>query len=153
MAGFFLPLLAAAAAASPADGLGVFDRLSGRCWEGKVSESALDVHCFEQIYGGAHVRDRHRVLIDGKPVYEGETIYSREAGRLMFIYLNSQGGVGHGEAKADARGICFTGEMRGEPEAAPQDIASCWHWRPDGGYSVSSGAADPVRFTLSDKRF
>lgn len=152
MALLLLPLLAAAATA-PVSGLEAFDRLSGHCWEGRMSATALDVHCFEPVHGGAHVRDRHRVLVDGKPVYEGETLYSRDGGRVAFVYVNSQGGVGHGEALPDGQGICFTGSMRGSPEAAPQAIASCWRWQAEGGYLVVTGAAEPVRFTASDKRF
>lgn len=154
MPALLLPLLAAATAAAPAagDGLAVFNRLLGRCWEGQMAADTLDVHCFEPIYDGAHVRDRHVVLVKGTPVYKGVTYYSREGRKLTFVYLNSQGGVGQGEASPDAAGVCFKGKMRGAPDAGTQAIASCWRWQPDGGYVVTSGSARPVRFVLSRKR-
>jgi hypothetical protein len=140
------------AAASPTQGLDVFDRLVGRCWEGRIPANALDVHCFEPFYGGAHVRDRHRVLVEGKVVYEGETIYSREDGTIAFTYWNALGGVGHGNAAPDANGICFSGSMRGTPDDALQPLATCWRWE-GSGYQMIDGDKPPVQFTLSDKHF
>jgi hypothetical protein len=151
MTALLLSLLLAAAE-PPAGGLAAFAPVLGRCWEGKVGLGAIDVHCFEPVYRGAHVRDRHRVWLNGKIVYEGETLYSREGGRVTFVYLNSQGGAGHGEATPDARGICFSLAMRATPDAAPQDSASCWRWQSGGGYLVSSPTAPDVRFVLSKLR-
>jgi hypothetical protein len=150
---FLLPLLAAAAASAPAPGdLSVFDRLLGHCWEGRISNDALDVHCFGPVYDGVHVRDRHVVLVKGEPAYKGVTYYSREGQRLVFTYLNSDGGVGHGEAVPRESGICFTGKMRATPKAAPQPISTCWRWQADGGYIAASRSGKPVRFVLSRKR-
>jgi hypothetical protein len=153
MLALLLPVLAAAAAAPPAgDDLSVFSRLLGHCWEGQMAADTLDVHCFETLYDGAHVRDRHVVLVKGAPAYKGVTYYSREGRRVTFVYLNSHGGVGQGEASPDAAGVCFKGRMRGAPDAGTQAIASCWRWQADGGYVVTAKGAGPVRFVLSRKR-
>jgi len=154
MPALLLPLLAAAAAAAPpaADDLSVFNRLLGHCWEGQMAADTLDVHCFEPVYDGAHVRDRHVVLVKRAPVYKGVTYYSREGRHLTFVYLNSQGGVGNGEAFPDAGGVCFKGKMRGSPDTGTQSISTCWRWQGDGGYVVTSASRKPIRFVLSRKR-
>ncbi len=49
--------------------------LVGGCWRGEFRNGALDTHCFESVYGGRHIRDRHEVKgPDG--LYRGETLYS-----------------------------------------------------------------------------
>jgi len=152
VSGLLLPLLAAAAT-PPGQGLAAFERLIGRCWEGEIAPGALNVHCFDAVYGGAHVRDRHQVLVAGKVVYEGETLYSRDGAGLAFTYWNVLGGVGHGTGVEDSEGVCFAGTMRGRPDDAPQPIATCWRWQPDGGYVTRSGTEAPVHFRLSARRF
>ena len=152
MTNLILPLLAAAATPSP-EGLVAFDHVLGRCWEGEIAPGALNVHCFNTVYGGAHVSDRHQVIVADEVVYEGETLYSREDQQLSFTYWNVLGGVGHGTGVADAEGICFTGTMRGRPDDMPRDVATCWRWQADGSYVVASGEESPVHFRLSDKRF
>ena len=41
--------------------------LLGHCWRGEFRNGSVDVHCFESVYGGQHVRDRHEVTGSGAP--------------------------------------------------------------------------------------
>lgn len=152
MSGLLLPLLAAATAPS-AEGLAVFDRLLGHCWEGEIAPGTVNVHCFDAVFGGAHVSDRNRVLIEERVVYEGETLYTREGALLSFTYWNVLGGVGRGTGIVDGEGVCFTGTMRGRPDDASQDVSICWRWHAEGGYVATSGAQAPVHFRPSARRF
>ena len=72
-----LALVAAAQAASP-DRLAILAPLVGGCWRAEFSATVADTHCFEAVYNGAHVRDRHEVRDGGKTVYAGETVYSAD---------------------------------------------------------------------------
>jgi hypothetical protein len=85
-------ILAAQSAASPVADLSAFKPFVGACWRAEFSATINDTHCFEAMYGGAHVRDRHEVKSDGKIVYAGETIYSADGPNLVFTYVNSLGG-------------------------------------------------------------
>jgi hypothetical protein len=53
--------------------------LAGSCWKGTFADGKrTDEHCFEWIYGGQFLRDRHTVT--GRPApYGGETIYYFDA--------------------------------------------------------------------------
>src|ERR1700756_2846142 len=90
-------LLAAQAAAPPAADLAAFKPFIGACWRSGFSATVNDTHCFEAMFGGAHVRDRHEVKENGKTIYAGETIYSADGPDLVFTYVNSLGGVGQGK--------------------------------------------------------
>jgi hypothetical protein len=136
-----------------AQSLSPFNALLDQCFVAGVGAGASDTHCFTPVFGGKHVRDQHVVMIDGKAVYRGETIYSRSADEIVFTYFNSLGGVGQGKAKAVGGGIDFTGSMRAGPAAPPQPMDSKWRWKPGGSYEVSDGAGKPVTFrTVPAKR-
>jgi hypothetical protein len=100
---FSLILFGAAAATTPlqpafGEGLRPLAFLVGHCWRGEFADSKkVDTHCFEAVYGGKHIRDRHEVT-GGKDVYRGETIYSWNAklGQVEYTYWNSLGGVSRG---------------------------------------------------------
>lgn len=146
-----LPLLATALLlpALPAhagETLALLDAVNGKCFVADVGEGAHDTHCFAPVFGGKHVRDSHRVILQGKIVYRGETVYSLEDGAVTFTYFNSLGGVGHGGARAVPGGIVFTGSMRASPDARPQPMDSRWAWRKDGGYEVTAGKDKPVSY-------
>jgi hypothetical protein len=99
----------------------------GHCWRGDAPGGAgTDTHCFDTLYNGRHVRDRHEVTVDGKTVYAGETLYSAEGGGISFTYWNSLGGVGHGKAQATGAEIDFSGEMREDPTTAPTPMHATW---------------------------
>ena len=108
----------------------------GHCWQGDAPGGAgTDMHCFEALYGGEHVRDRHAVKVGGKTVYAGETLYSVEDGKIGFTYWNSLGGVGHGIATAAADAIDFSGSMRQDPMSAAAPMHATWRLTP-AGYDV-----------------
>jgi hypothetical protein len=75
--------------------------LVGHCWRGQLPDGNEDVHCFESVYGGQHVRDRHEVT-GGAEIYRGETLYSWDgaAGAVAYTYWNSLGGVSRGTMRA-----------------------------------------------------
>ena len=117
--------LAAPSAAQPL--LEPLSRLVGHCWRGSAPGNAgTDTHCFESVYGGQHIRDRHVVTVDAKPVYEGETLYSVENGGVTFTYWNSLGGIGRGRMfKADGD-LRFAGTIHGSPAAKEESFSTIW---------------------------
>ncbi|MEA3018203.1 MAG: hypothetical protein QOI38_2925 [Sphingomonadales bacterium] len=119
--------------------------LVGHCWRGTLPGGNEDVHCFESVYGGQHVRDRHEVT-GGAEIYRGETLYSWDgaANAVSYTYWNSLGGVSRGTMRAlpDGR-LDFGAESYTDPEGRRISIAT--HWRRDGeAYdAVSSSAQAP----------
>jgi hypothetical protein len=143
-----LALILALKAATPAAAdLFAFKPFVGACWRAEFSASANDTHCFEAMYGGAHVRDRHEVKENGKTVYAGETIYSADGPDVVFTYVNSLGGVGLGKVAAAGAVVAFTGTMRASPERAKQPINSQWRLIDADHYEVrsltASGSSQP----------
>src|SRR4051812_38474700 len=81
--------------------------LVGHCFVGDAPGNVgTDKHCFDTVYGGQHVRDRHVVTAGGREVYAGETLYSAKGPQVIFTYWNSLGGLGTGTA------ILAVGEWR-----------------------------------------
>jgi hypothetical protein len=143
-------LAAQAASAAPAD-LSAFRPFIGACWRADFTATVRDTHCFEAMYGGAHVVDRHEVQDGGKTVYAGETIYSADGADVVFTYVNSTGGVGQGKMRAAGSVLTFVGNMRGSPADAQQPIDSEWRVIDADHYEVlakqKSGAANkPLTF-------
>ena len=116
----------------------MFQPLIGGCWQTNFSPTLSDTHCFEPVYGGAHVRDRHEVGQNGKTVYAGETIYSDAGARLVFTYFNSTGGVGGGTVAPVASGLHFQRSMRAASGKASEPINSEWRFTAPGTYEVRS---------------
>jgi hypothetical protein len=148
-----LAALAAAQTAEPSriSALGSF---VGSCWAADFTPTMTDTHCFETMYDGAHIRDRHEVKEKGKSVYAGETIYSGEGNEAVFTYFNSMGGVGHGTFQQHGATLHFKGSMRASPVAAPQPIDSQWRVIDSDHYDVrslvkspSTGANPALRFS------
>src|SRR3954468_11937136 len=98
-------LIAAQAVEASAATLAPFKPFVGSCWRASFSATTTDTHCFEAMYGGAHIRDRHEVKEKGKTVYAGETIYSVDGPDLVFTYVNSLGGVGIGKVGSTERSL------------------------------------------------
>lgn len=124
-----MPLLAfvAAVAAPPQPLLQPLSSLAGHCWRGAAPGNAgIDTHCFEWVYGGQHLRDRHVVTVNGKSVYEGETLYSVEGDRVTFTYWNSIGGLGRGKMAASGNELTFTGTIHAMPNDKEQSLATTW---------------------------
>ena len=73
-------LAAQAQAPAPAvrPGLEPLGFLVGHCWRGEFPDSTeQDTHCFDTVYDGQHVRDRHEVT-GGARIYRGESVYSAD---------------------------------------------------------------------------
>ena len=135
----FLGLILAAQAVTPAPAsLLAFRPFVGACWRAEFSPRVSDTHCFEAMYGGAHVRDRHEVKDDGKVIYAGETIYSADRSDLVFTYVNSLGGLGLGKVGRAGAVLGFTGKMRASPDKAPERIDSEWRLIDADHYEVRS---------------
>ena len=132
--------------------LSLFGSFVGSCWVADFTPTMTDTHCFESVYDGAHVRDRHEVKENGKTVYAGETIYSVDGGQPVFTYFNSMGGIGRGTFDAHDTTLHFKGSMRASPEASPQPIDSEWRVVDADHYEVrspgpSNGGNAVVHFT------
>jgi uncharacterized protein YndB with AHSA1/START domain len=123
----------AAAASEPAPtvqpGLEPLAFLVGHCWRGDFGKGEQDTHCFDAVYGGQHVRDRHEVT-GGKGVYKGEAIYSFDGKAATFTYWNSQGGVSRGTMRASDGRIDFGDESYTDPSGRRITIST--YWRRDG---------------------
>ena len=115
-------LAAQAPAPAPAvrPGLEPLGFLVGHCWRGTFPDSGeQDTHCFDAVYGGQHVRDRHEVT-GGARLYRGESVYSADgAGAVSYTYWNSAGGVSRGSmrpgrrsARLRRRGLSRAGRAR-----------------------------------------
>ena len=86
--------------------------LAGSCWKGPFADrNATDEHCYEWMYGGQYLRDRHIVRGDQRP-YRGETIYFWDAAEnaVGYIYFNSNGGVSRGTLKVEGEALLFPAE-------------------------------------------
>jgi hypothetical protein len=130
-------LVAVQAVAGPPD-LSAFKPFLGACWRADFSARVQDTHCFEAMYGGVHVRDRHEVRDAGKIIYAGETIYSADGPDLVFTYVNSLGGVGQGKVGTADNMVGFTGTMRPSPDKPEQEIDSEWRLIDADHYEVRS---------------
>ena len=84
-----IAILALLAAAQPmaAPQLEPLAFLAGHCWEGRFADGKVDTHCFEPVYDGRYLRDRHAVTGAGS-TYAGETLYAwdQAAGRVIYTY-------------------------------------------------------------------
>src|SRR5690349_20466490 len=87
-----------ATAPSPAPSLQPLAFLAGSCWSGPLRDGSIDTHCFEWVFDGRFLRDRH-VVKGAKRPYEGETLYAwdPQEKRLVYTYWASDGGMSHGD--------------------------------------------------------
>jgi hypothetical protein len=136
-----------AAASAPAAGQGLpagldpLGFLVGHCWRGEFqARKQVDTHCFEPVYGGKHIRDRHEVT-GGKDIYRGETIYSWNAalGRVEYTYWNSLGGVSRGTMVPKGGALDFGSETHIRGDGTTMTISTLWQRKgPDAYDAVSS---------------
>ena len=130
--------------------------LVGHCWEGEFASGERDRHCFESVYGGRHVRDRHEVTgADG--VYRGETLFSADPeGGASFTYWNSLGGVSRGTVRAEGDRLVFGDETYRAPDGRQIRVSTHWRRIGDDAYeSVTVSEDSPsldrtVRFRRAD---
>lgn len=148
---------ATSAPASLSAGLEPLRFLVGGCWRGTFKSGAVDTHCFESVYGGRHVRDRHEVTgPDG--LYRGETLYSwnGSAKRVDYTYWNSSGGVSRGTMAPTADGLDFGDETHTGADGRKMTISTMWRKVGAEAYeTVSRSGTDPtgsriVRYTRVD---
>ncbi|HKQ19005.1 MAG TPA: hypothetical protein VJW75_04600 [Candidatus Eisenbacteria bacterium] len=104
-------MVAGAARADVAAHFQPFAFLAGSCWSGTMSDGTTDTHCWEWVYGGFHLRDRHTVTGKGAPYY-GETIYSwsPDKKRVVYRYWNSLGGYSDGDFKTEGASLVSAAE-------------------------------------------
>jgi hypothetical protein len=142
-------LMAAAAAGLAQPLLEPWSALTGDCWEGQAPGKGTDTHCFESVYGGQHVRDRHTVTVDGRVVYAGETIYSAAGPKVIFTYWNSLGGLGTGEAVVNGSDWRFTGTIHATAAGKEQPMIARWTVSAD-GYAVHDEDGSSRTFKRAD---
>jgi uncharacterized protein YndB with AHSA1/START domain len=108
-------------------GLEPLEFLVGHCWRGEFSRTGeQDVHCFEPVYEGQHVRDRHEVT-GGARIYRGETLYSADAGgAVSYTYWNSLGGVSRGTMLPEPERLSFGDETYRGPDGREMIISTFW---------------------------
>jgi hypothetical protein len=133
--------------------------LVGHCWRGEMKGGAQeDTHCFEPVFDGQHVRDRHEVKEGGEGVYRGETLYSWDggSGRVAYVYWNSLGGVSRGAMVPAPGRLDFGGETYKAPDGRETTISTYWRIVNERTYeAVTTSAANPtgeriVRFSRID---
>jgi hypothetical protein len=123
MIGSLILLSAVALNAQPADAAGTqplqpLQFLLGHCWAGDLPNGGgHDTHCFEPVYGGKFVRDRHVVHGHG-PDYRGETIYGFDprVGKIVFWYWSSSGVIETGEVEPASDGLHFAEHRLTQPK-------------------------------------
>jgi len=128
MIAFLAALALAPAQPALAPGLEPMRFLIGRCWRGRLPKPAEeDVHCFDAVYDGKHVRDVHEVQANGTTVYRGETIYTADGAEATYTYWSSDGGIMRGAMHAAPDGLDFgRSTFRG---ADGREIALSTFWR------------------------
>ncbi|MGI9288227.1 MAG: hypothetical protein ACR2P1_22775 [Pseudomonadales bacterium] len=119
--------------------------LVGACWAGQFPDGKrTDVHCFESVFAGMHLRDRH-VVSGGSALYQGETIYSwnNNAKQIEYVYWNSYGGVSTGAATPGTGKIAFPDESYVGSNGKTIVISSIWENFTDEGYDSLSIETHP----------
>ncbi|MBV9931348.1 MAG: hypothetical protein JO013_10440 [Alphaproteobacteria bacterium] len=138
-----LLLSAAAAAAAPllAGPLAPMAPLVGHCWAADLPGGRRDVHCFEAMYGGRFVRDRHEVG-GGGAHYLGETIYGVEHGEIAFTYWSSDGETVRGTMRGDGRRLDFGETAVRNAAGRETGLRTVWLLADD-AYDVRWNSDDP----------
>jgi hypothetical protein len=105
--------------------------LAGGCWRGTFPDGKqVDEHCFEWVYDGQFLRDRHTV-VGGPAPYGGETIYYFDATTkaVHYLYINVLGGNSRGAVTVKDDTLVFPEESYNDGKQQ-QTYRSTW--RPDG---------------------
>ena len=103
-----------------------FEFLVGSCWTGAFKDGSTDTHCFEPVYGGAFVRDRHVVRGAAQP-YEGETLHAWDPRqkKLVFTYWASDGSLTTGVSEPQPSGAIVFPQEHDSP-AGRMVLKSVW---------------------------
>ncbi|UTY60854.1 hypothetical protein HPQ68_19045 [Massilia sp. erpn] len=115
--------------------------LAGHCWRGDMpGGKANDTHCYEWVYGGHYLRDRHVVRAPGRPDYEGETLYFYDHGRqqIAYIYYENAGGVGRGLALGEGERLVFPEAEFVSASGSKLAYRATWQRIGDAAYEASN---------------
>ena len=148
-----ISLIFAAAASQPSVSteLQPLSFLIGHCWRGEfASRGPVDTHCFEAVFGGKFVRDRHEVT-GGEGIYRGETIYgwNAETKRVEYTYWNSLGGVSRGSMVPKSGALDFGDQTHVRSDGSKIVINTLW--RPSAGADAYDVVSIRNGVTGSDK--
>ena len=106
----------APAPASLSEPLRPLEFLVGSCWTGTFpGGKSTDTHCFEPVFAGTFIRDRH-VVRGGKQPYEGETIYGWDPRqkKVIYTYWASDGAISTGSMERVQGGLMFPESYAGD---------------------------------------
>ncbi|MGZ8311019.1 MAG: SRPBCC family protein [Allosphingosinicella sp.] len=115
--------------------------LAGHCWRGQFATGEADTHCFEPVYGGQHVRDRHEVT-GGSAAYRGESLYSVDGGTVTYTYWNSLGGVSRGTMRTEPGRLSFGDETYRGPDGRELRMSTFWRRAGEDAYEAVTESAD-----------
>jgi hypothetical protein len=113
--------------------------LAGYCWSGPFADGkSTDEHCYQWMYDGKFLRDRHIVRGAEKP-YRGETIYfwDGDENAVAYIYFNSSGGVSRGTLKVEGETLLFPTERYTQGSSTREFSTTLVREAPD-GYRTST---------------
>jgi hypothetical protein len=134
--------LIGAAAPALAPPLAPLAPLVGHCWAAELPGGLRDVHCFEPMYEGRFVRDRHEVSGAGVH-YLGETVYGVEAGRVAYTYWSSDGETVRGTMRGEGRRLDFGESVVRGSGGGETRLRAEWLLA-DGGYEARWTSPDPA---------
>jgi hypothetical protein len=130
-------LLVASGSALAADAqLQPLEFLVGHCWQGAFPDGkATDKHCFENVFDGKFIRDRH-VVTSERPPYSGETIYwmDHNSRQINYLYFASDGGVSTGIVEVKDGVLTFPNEKYTGSDGKSQTLRTVWQRKGDNEY-------------------
>ena len=132
-----LPALALGQPVKPSPHFEAQAFLAGSCWKGAFPDGRqVDEHCFEWIYAGQFLRDRHTVT-GGKAPYGGETIYYFDAAskQVRYLYINALGGNSQGTVSVQDGTLVFPEESYSDGKQQ-QTYRSSWRRDGENAYRV-----------------
>lgn len=139
-----LPAVALAQPKAPAAHFQPQAFLAGSCWKGTFPDGKqFDEHCFEWIYEGQFLRDRHTVT-GGPSPYGGETIYYFDAvsKTVHYLYINVLGGNSRGTVTMRDEALAFPEENYSDGKQQ-QTYRSTWRQDGNDAYLVLTEVKTP----------
>jgi hypothetical protein len=101
--------------------------LAGSCWKGAFNDrpSVTDEHCFEWLYDGKFLQDKHVVRGDSIP-YEGQTLFAWNAKekKIVYWYIAVPGFYSTGYVDAKDQKIMFIDDLHAA--SGRRDLRSVW---------------------------
>jgi uncharacterized protein YndB with AHSA1/START domain len=130
--------LAASLQAPAAEPLAPLSFLVGHCWQAEFPNGARDTHCFEPVYGGRFIRDRHEVTGG----YAGETLYAWDAAAnaVTYTYWSNRGGLSRGTMRAQGGLLDFGDEVHRGTDGRETRIATRWRQVDADSYEVTTSS-------------